>query len=72
MKITPLDWVYDLETYPNVFTASFKHPATGTRAKFVISEWHNDLRELIDFLYALKSTGGRLVGFNNVGFDYPV
>ena len=72
MKINPLDWVYDLETYPNVFTASFKHPITGARMRFEISERRNELRELIDFLYALKCTGCRLVGFNNVGYDYPM
>jgi hypothetical protein len=72
MNINPLDWVYDLETYPNVFTASFKHPCTGARMKFEVSEWKNDLPALLEFLHALKVTGCRLVGFNNVGFDYPI
>jgi hypothetical protein len=72
MKANPLDWVYDLETYPNIFTATFKHPTTGTVCYFEVSEWRNDLAGLIDFLYALKESGCRLVGFNNVGYDYPM
>lgn len=68
----PHDWVYDLETYPNIITADFKHAATGQRMLFEISEWRNDLIPLVEFLFALKQTGCRLVGFNNVGFDYPV
>jgi hypothetical protein len=67
-----LDWIYDLETYPNVFTAAFKHPATGTRMLFEISDRHNDIYTLIDFLTALKGTRCRMVGFNNIGFDYPI
>lgn len=67
-----LDWIYDLETYPNVFTASFKHAATGTRVLFEVSEWKNELNELVVFLHALRDTNCRLIGFNNVGFDYPI
>lgn len=68
----PLDWIYDLETYPNIFTAAFKHVATGTRLLFEISERRNDLRDLVVFLQALKSAGCRMVGYNNIGFDYPI
>ncbi len=70
--INPIDWIYDLETYPNVITASFKHPATGVRRRFEISERKNELPELVEFLYALKHASCRLTGFNNVGFDYPI
>lgn len=68
----PLDWIYDLECYPNIFTASFKHPNTGIRVKFEISEWKNDLRDFIVFLYALKENKCRMIGFNNIGYDYPI
>lgn len=68
----PLDWVYDLECYPNIFTAAFKHPNTGARMFFEISEWRNDLSELIEFLYALKTMNCRAIGFNNLGYDYPI
>ena len=72
LPFNPLDWVYDLETYPNVFTASFKHLNSGTRLMFEISDRMNQAAELYDFLLNLNKTGCRLVGFNNNGFDYPV
>lgn len=72
VPINPLDWDYDLETYPNVFTAAFLHPNSGTRLLFEISERRNDIVELLKFLGALRDTGCRMVGFNNLGFDYPV
>lgn len=67
-----LDWVYDIETYPNIFTADFMHPKTGTRLLFEVSDRKNQVVELYEFLLALEATGCRMVGFNNVGFDYPV
>lgn len=68
----PLDWIYDLETYPNIFTADFKHPATGTRQLFEISDRRNNAFELYSFLNALAAAKCRMVGYNNVGFDYPI
>jgi hypothetical protein len=72
LLFNPLDWVYDLETYPNVFTASFMHPLTATREFFEVSERTNDIEPLVKFLNSLKSSESRLVGFNNIGFDYPI
>jgi len=66
------DWIYDIETYPNVFTASFLHAACGIRQRFQITPWVNQLPHLCQFLSMLAKNGCRLVGFNNVGFDYPV
>jgi len=68
----PRDWIYDIETYPNIFTASFKHVNTGTRLIFEVSDRKNQLGELTEFLFSLKYSNCRLVGFNNIGFDYPV
>ena len=66
------DYVFDLETYPNVFTAAFEHADAPLTWMFEISDWRNDSRELVAFLQYLKNTNARLVGFNNLGFDYPV
>ena len=66
------DWVYDLETYPNVFTAAFECCTSGLKFAFELSPWRNDSESLRQFLYALQDTGVRLVGFNNLGFDYPI
>ena len=66
------DWVFDLETFPNVFTAAFEHADAPITLMFEISDWRNDSREIIAFLQYLKDTNARMVGFNNLGFDYPV
>ncbi len=65
-------WVYDIETFPQVFTIAFEHAEAPLRISFEISPWKNDTPALLRFLASLKADGSRLVGFNNVGFDYPV
>jgi hypothetical protein len=66
------DYIYDIETYPNVFTLAVEHAQAPIRWSFEISDWRNDSRDIIAFLQFLKETDARLVGFNNLGFDYPV
>jgi len=66
------DYVYDIETYPNVFTLAVEHAEAPLCWLFEISDWRNDSREIIAFLQYLKNTNARMVGFNNLGFDYPV
>lgn len=70
--VNPRDYGYDFETYPNCFTARFIHIATGSEWKFEISTRRNDLPELTQFVLQLKACNARGVGYNNVGFDYPV
>lgn len=62
-------YVYDLETYPNFFLASFKCIKTNKYYEFEISDRKSDLGELVKFL---KQSKLKLIGFNNVNFDYPV
>ena len=66
------DYVYDIETYPNVFTLAIEHSQAPLRWSFEISDWRNDSRDIVAFLQYLKDTDARMVGFNNLGFDYPV
>ena len=66
------DWVYDLETYPNVITMAVEHAYSPFTQMFEISPWRNDSKEIIKFCSWVKQTGGRLIGFNNIGFDYPI
>lgn len=66
------DYVYDLELYPNVFTMAVEHVDAPFRWSFEISDWRNDSAEIIEFCRNVASIGGRLVGFNNLGFDYPI
>jgi hypothetical protein len=66
------DYVYDIETYPNVFTLAVEHAQASLRWSFEISDHRNDSKEIIAFFQYLKDTNARMVGFNNIGFDYPV
>ena len=66
------DYIYDIETYPNVFTLAVEHGEAPLRWSFEISPTRNDSKEIIAFLQYLKDTGARMAGFNNLGFDYPV
>lgn len=66
------DYVYDIETYPNVFTMAVEHADAPLCWSFEISQWRNDSKEILEFLQYLKDTNARMVGFNSIGFDYPV
>ena len=66
------DYIYDIETFPNVFTLAVEHAESPLSWLFEISDWRNDSREIVSFLQFLKQTDARMVGFNNIGFDYPV
>lgn len=66
------DVVYDIETYPNVFTCSFYEVDTGKEFVYEVSKRNNDLGLFLKYLGGLKRNNKRMVGFNNLGFDYPV
>jgi hypothetical protein len=70
--VNPRDYGWDIETYPNATTYRFIHIATDTRWKFEISTRMNQIGDLIEFIRALQSVNARLVGYNNVSFDWPV
>jgi hypothetical protein len=67
-----MNYVYDLEIYPNVFTASFQCIETGDRWYYEISERRNDLSALTTFLFALRDSRATMVGYNNFAFDWPI
>ena len=63
-------YIYDLETYSNMFLACFidiKDPTI--RYDFEISRRKNEFNTLYEFL---KTKCGLLIGYNNTGFDYPI
>jgi hypothetical protein len=70
--LDPRDWGWDIETYPNIFTASFIHAATGMKLAFEISDRKNEQPQLIEFVFNLGRSKARGIGFNNLAFDYPV
>lgn len=66
------DVIYDIETYPNVFTFCGVFSSGKGLRTFEISDRKNDVDTLLEFLRNVKQHNLRLVGFNNIGFDYPV
>jgi hypothetical protein len=66
------DVIYDIETYPNCFTFYAIHATTKKEWLFEISEFKNETQDLCLFMEILKKLNCRLVGYNNINFDYPV
>lgn len=66
------DYIYDFETYPNVITVSFSHVHSDVVHRFEISDRKNDLLKLVSFCFWLRDIKARIVGFNNIGFDYII
>jgi len=64
--------IYDIETFPNVFTLTSKEHETGRYNVFEISTRKNDIANLWSWVRFIADRGDRMVGFNNIGFDYPV
>ena len=62
------EYIYDLETYPNFFLATFKDVETQKFYEFEVSDRKNESLSLISFLKQEMT----LIGFNNVNFDYPI
>lgn len=63
---------YDIETYKNCFTMYIGNAETRECWSFEISDRKNQRKEMIELMKRLRSEGSFMVGFNNLGFDYPV
>lgn len=63
-------YVYDLESYPNIFLFAGKWRGDSVGQMFEISDRRNDLQGLLGWLSYLKNANGEMVGFNNIGYDY--
>lgn len=66
----PTDYGYDEESYPNFYSLAARHIQTNTLYVFEISDWRDDTDALINWVYWLHQNKCRMVGFNNVGYDY--
>lgn len=66
------DFTYDEEVFANYFSAGFTNTDTDEYYYFEISDRRNDLAQLRNFCNWMQVSGHRGVGFNNVGFDYPI
>jgi len=66
-------YIYDLETMPNCFLFGGKFAGGSEVQMYEISERRNDREGLFAWLSYLKSIMNlEMVGFNNIGFDYPI
>lgn len=65
-------YVYDEECYPNVWLFGAVHVGTGLKYVFEISDRRDDRFQLFAFIEHLKLHGEEMVGFNTIGYDYPV
>ena len=63
---------YDIESYPNIFTFVGKHEPTNKWVRFEISQRIDQSKYFCDFLIALRDGKVAMVGYNNIGYDYPV
>lgn len=66
------DFIYDIETYPNIFSMVVASDEQRKIWTFEVSDRKNDYQKIRQFIVELRKNGDRMVGFNNVGFDYPV
>lgn len=65
-------YIYDWENYQNFSCVTITRNTDLATWYFEISEWRNDGIALNQFLHQVAMSGGRMVGYNNVGYDYPV
>ena len=64
--------VYDLETFINCFLFGISPYGEDKVEVFEISDRRNDRDLLLKHLGFIRSKGDILVGYNNLGFDYPI
>lgn len=65
-------YIYDLETFPNIFTCVMQNSQTKELRVFELSTRKNDLDKFIKTLEWLNKNEKVLVGYNNLNFDYAV
>jgi hypothetical protein len=65
-------WPYDIETYPNVFTMYVGNYGKRKCWKIEISDRVDDREKFFNIIKKIRKQGGYMVGYNNLGFDYPI
>jgi len=68
--MTTENYIYDLESYPNIFTFCGKFEDSNEIHLFEISDRMNQIQELLNWLSYLRNAQPDMVGFNNIGYDY--
>ena len=65
-------YVYDVECLPNLFTMSVTSVNTRQRRVYEISARKNELLLIIALIERMQKLGSVMIGFNNMGYDYPM
>lgn len=66
-------YYWDLETYPNCFLFTGKFEGSNEHQVFEISDRVNQKTDLLNWLSYLQNLPGvYMVGYNTLGFDYPI
>ena len=68
----PNDYIFDIETFPNVFTLATSSSDGKVIRVWEVSDRMNQTQEILSYLRHLAKNKWRMIGFNNLGFDYPV
>lgn len=63
-------YIYDLESYDNIFLFAGKFRGHSEVQQFEISDRINERDNLLYWLSYLRNLGVEMVGFNNLGYDY--
>jgi len=67
-----MNWIYDIETYPNCFLISLIREDGKFERTIEVSEFLDESERLFTLFEYLADNEISGVGFNNKGFDYPV
>lgn len=68
----PAAYVYDVESFPNVFTFAAVDLYSDQWFEFEISDWHDDRAALFVYADWCRRNGVFWIGFNNLHYDYPL
>lgn len=65
-------WIFDCENYPNCFTLTIIREDNKHLRVFEVSPRKNDMEQLLKCIDYIADQEDLMVGFNNLGFDYPI
>lgn len=66
------DWIFDLESYPNCFTMTIIHASGKHLRQYEISDRKDETEGLANCLRYLVKNKCRMVGYNNLSYDYSL
>ena len=66
------EWVYDIETYLDIFCVAIVHAQSKQRYIYEVSDRRDDSAAMVQHIRWLSANGARMWGFNNAYFDWPI